>query len=199
MATNWKTPVGVDVLKVIGHVLAAPLRQGDSPTGSNENIGVDSTLGQEFDPALANRRDELMTLAIQTVRSNIQSAGRIPLSVTANAVPPDMEIHVLSWVAWRLINSNINLQSRLSGEGSNPFKEAYDEACKRFDKLATGDNCISPTDPTGEDYLTAVSSSNPAISSIKWGDSLANDTEYDAGITAAGVVVSTFSQNMNTQ
>jgi hypothetical protein len=65
--------------------------------------------------------------------------------------------------------------------------------------LRTGGAFVLPNDPTGVDYLTAVSANNPAISGIKWGDSLADDDEYEAGITEDGIVVSRLSQNMNTQ
>ena len=65
--------------------------------------------------------------------------------------------------------------------------------------LREGGSFTEPEDPTGSDYQTEVSASNPAISGIRWGDSLADDHEYSSGITDDGVVVSRFSQSMNTQ
>jgi hypothetical protein len=45
----------------------------------------------------------------------------------------------------------------------------YDDAVAYFKDLKMGSVIVYPTDPAGQDYLTAVSDTNPAVSGIRFG------------------------------
>lgn len=193
MATNWIIPTGTDLRKVLNSV---------SQEDTNENISDETRPGDPLELGMANRRDELVGLAVREVRSAMQVAGRYPVAVTAGSVPPDGEWHTLVLAAWRLVTSTPGLvKVFLAGEAGQetPLARMHREACDWVKSLKTGASTVTPTDPCGADYLTAASDSNPAVTGVKWGDSVADDDEYYAGITDDGVIVNRFTNNMNTQ
>lgn len=165
----------------------------DSAGGKDES--------NDFNDTLDTRAEKAVDHAVAEIRGAIESAGRYPLSVTAGGVPPEAFNHALVMAAWRLCAIKPSLLAVLLADGgeASPMKSLYREAQEWLKMVRAGGSFVLPTDPTGEDYSTAVSASNPAISGIRWGDSLADDTEYEAGETASGVVVSNLSNNMNTQ
>lgn len=189
MATNWVILTGPDVQQVIS-VLAQ--------SSTNENLGDSVAPGDELDLAADNRRDKCVVQAVAEVRGAIQSCGRRPLSVTAGAVPPEGEFHALVLAAWRLVNSTPGLaRSFLAGDGGaeTPLAKMYRDAKEwvwgagtpKQGGLAQGASSVEPTDPTGQDYLTAVdndpssASYNPAIRGVRWGDSSGTDIDYARG------------------
>lgn len=193
MATNWIALTGADLRKVVNAV---------SQEDSNENTSDDVRPGDTLDMGAANRRDQLVELAVREVRAAMQVAGRYPVAVTAGTVPPDGEWHTLVLAAWRLVVSTPGLvKVFLAGEAGQdtPLSRMHKDAVAWVEGLKKGASTVAPTDPCGQDYQTAVSAENPAVSGVKWGDSLADDDEYEAGVTDDGVVVSSLSQNMNTQ
>lgn len=175
----------------------------------NQNLAEGTLDGDYLELAESNRRDEAVAQAVKAVRGAIRTAGRYPYAVTADSVPPEGEWHALVIAAWRLINSTPGLaRSFLAGESGaeTPLAKIYREAIEwvygcgtpKVGGLAQGAAFTLPSDPVGVDWATAVSTSNVAISGIKWGDSNADDTEYDAGITDDGIVVSRLLNSMNT-
>lgn len=175
----------------------------------NQNLAEGTLDGDELDLAAANRRNEAVVEAVKAVRGAIRAAGRYPYAVTAESVPPEGEWHTLVIAAWRLINSTPGLaRSFLAGDGGaeTPLAKMYKEAiewvygcgCPKTGGLAQGTSFTEPTDPVGEDWTTAVSTTNLAISGIKWGDWQGDDDEYAAGITDDGIVISRQLNNMNT-
>lgn len=172
MATNWKIPTGRDLAKVISVLV---IRKSD------ENIdtdSVDALLASTppkdqnevpFDAELESRSNELVSTLVDTVRETIQNAGRNPISVTANAVPPKAFRHILNIAAFQLINSTPNLQMVImTDKGAySPFQTFYKEGMAYIKRLEDGDPVLPPTDPTGLDYLTAVdANTNPPISAV---------------------------------
>ena len=107
----------------------------------------------------------------------------------------------LAIAAWRLCLPVPSLLAVLMADGGmfSPITTLYKDAMAWLKMVRDGGSFTMPDDPCGADYQTEVSASNPAVTAIAWGDSLADGDEYAAGITADGVVVSRFSQNMNTQ
>lgn len=190
--SNWVVPVGKDVNKVISLTVAKDV---------NENTTDEATPGDEVDLELPNRRDELVAMAVTEVRGAIRSAGRFAYAVTANSVPPEGERYTLMLAAFPLVLSTPSLaKAFMSGDGGTKttFERMYDEACAWVKGLNEGNSFTEPTDPVGEDWTTAVTASNKAINGVSWADNVANDTEYAAGETADGDVVSTTRNNMNT-
>jgi hypothetical protein len=165
----------------------------DSAGGKDES--------NDFNETLDTRAEKAVDHAVAEIRGAIESAGRYPLSVTAGGVPPEAFNHALVMAAWRLCAIKPSLLAVLLADGgeASPMKSLYREAQEWLKMARAGGSLVLPADPTGEDYSTAVSASNPAISGIRWGDSLADDAEYEAGETASGVAVSNLSNNMNTQ
>lgn len=200
MAIAWTVLTGADIRKVIN---------ATAQTDTNENLADTTEPGSELDTDEANRRNECVEQAVKAVRGAIRSAGRFPFSVTADSVPPEGEWHTLVIAAWRLVNSTPGLvKSFLAGDGgaetplARMYKEAmcwvYGDGTPKQGGLAQGAMFEPPTDPVGEDWSTAVSDSNLAITGIRWGDSVADDAEYDAGVTEDGVIINSNTNNMNT-
>jgi hypothetical protein len=119
---------------------------------------------------------------------------------TSSSVPPEGVEMVLAAAAYRLCMPKPSLLAVVMGDGGivSPINRLYKEYTDWLKCLREGGSFTEPTNPTGVDYTTAVGDDNPAISGVRWGDSLADGDEYDAGITSDGIVVSRLSQNMNT-
>ncbi len=149
MATNWVQPTSVDLLKVISSQLRAK---------SDENIGDDVQPDQVFNPDLEARGDDIILMVIAQFRGAIQKAGKYPLSLTPNTIPPDYEKHVLNMAAFELVNSTQTLQMVIfTDKGAYaPFQTFYKAAESELEKLRKGYTIVQPSDPTGEDYLTAI-------------------------------------------
>lgn len=192
MAKAWQSITGDDLWQVVSRELVLKCDE-DSAGGSEET--------DDLDTGLDSRANKAVEHAVAEVRGAIESAGRYPLSITAGTVPPEGVQHTLVIAAWRLCAIKPSLLAVMLADGGamSPLKGLYDKAVKWVEGLGAGATFVLPTDPTGEDYATAVSATNLAISGIRWGDSLADDREYAAGETDDGIVVSRLSQNMNTQ
>lgn len=170
---------------------------------ANQNLDASNQpANNDVDEESTNRRDEIVSTIVHEVRAAIQTAGRVPLSVTPNTVPPGAKRHVLNMAAWQIVNSTPNLNMAILTEKgiSTPFAKFYEEAVKYIDSLTKGNSVPAPTDPCGQDYETAVSDTNPAISSVNWGDVTADDTDYERGyyLTSGGSQVNLPVDNMNT-
>ena len=186
MATNWKVLIGTDIRKVI---------DARSQLEGNQNLADDVVDGAALDPSAANRRDELVAVAVDEVRAAVRNGGRVGLSLTADSIPPEAEWHTLVLAAYRLVSSTPGLsRSLMTGDGERkaPLERMYDEAVAYVwgDRargrlgLTGGDNCTEPSDPMGRDYATAVdededsASYNPSVSAVRYG-SVSEDTEAD--------------------
>lgn len=204
MATAWTVLTGTDIRKVIN---------ATAQTDTNENLAEGTETGGELVLADANRRDECVAQAVKAVRGAIRKAGRFPFSATADSVPPEGEWHTLVIAAWRLVNSTPGLvKSFLAGDGeaetplARMYKEAmcwvYGEGTPKQGGLAQGAMFELPDDPVGEDWTTEVDEDadppNMPITGVRWGDSVGDDDEYDAGVTADGVIITSTTTNMNT-
>lgn len=169
-----------------------------SQADTNENTADSVEPGDAYDGSLANRRDLAVAQAVADVRGAIRTAGRFPFSATESAVPPEGVHHTLTIAAYRLINSTPGLVKEfMLGDSGKAFVAMYQEACRWVEGLRKGDSFTEPSDPVGRDWATAVSTSNLAVTGIRWADWRADDDEYDAGVTADGAVVSRLLNNMN--
>lgn len=185
MATNWTV---LDSGNCLTQVLSRKVVQdADEDTAS----GVEP--GQPLDPSsTTNRSAVLVAKAVAEVRGAIRNAGKTALAVTPNSVPPELAETTLYLAAWRLVNSTPNLNAALFNEGMRAgLKGMYDEACKRIEEVRNGVNVTPPTDPTGQDYETAVDEDaesatyNPALEgSVRWGDMMGSDADYASGSTS---------------
>ena len=192
MPTNWITIAGSDLAIVLNLDIIKKANQNLDPDSPPDTVDTDE----------ANRRDEIVAECVAEVRASIQNGGRYPLSVTANTVPPGTKRIILGMAAWQLINSTPNLNMAILTEKgvSTPFAKFYDQAIAWLEKLRSGASVVTPTDPTGQDYLTAVSDSNPALDGIHWGDLQADDSAYDQGFvtTDSGVEITLPVDDMRT-
>jgi hypothetical protein len=189
---TWTAPAGTDLWQIVSKKVVEKVDE-DSAGGT--------VPGNDLDTSLDSRAKQAVAHAVAEVRGAIEACGRYPVSATAGTVPPEGVNHTLAIAAWRLCLPVPSLLAILMADGGmfSPITTLYRDACKWVDGLRAGGSFTEPTDPCGVDYETEVSASNPAVSGIRWGDSLADGDEYAAGITDDGVVVSRFSQNMNTQ
>lgn len=196
MSTNWINVTGANLSEVLNwdSIIKANQNLAD---GTNPDVG-----GVDTDNTEPNRRDQAVLNAIADLRAAIASAGRYPLAVTTDSIPPGSRFHVLAIAAWRLLNStpNINMAILTEKGVAMPYAQFYKDGMAYLEKLGRGQSFPPPTDPTGVDYLTAISATNPAIRSIRWADNEAEDTDYDAGFYTdpAGGQISLPNQNMNT-
>ena len=176
MATNWTAPTGADLALVLNWSLILK---------ANQNLADDAANADQarVDLDAANRRNELVAMAVEEVRGAIRSGGRYPLAVTAGTIPPEGKRHVLNLAAWQLINSTPNLNMAILTEKgvSMPFAQFYQDAKAWLAGRVKGGSITRPTDPTGIDYTTAVSDSNPAISGVEWSDLYGTAEQYAAG------------------
>jgi hypothetical protein len=193
MPRAWTVPAGSDLWQVVSRssVLKA---DEDSAGGTNETNSLNP------DGNLDTRASKAVENVVKEVRGAIESAGRYAVSVTASSVPPEGVEMVLAAAAYRLCMPKPSLLAVVMGDGGivSPINRLYKEYTDWLKCLREGGSFTEPTDPTGQDYTTAVGDTNLAISGVRWGDSLADGDEYDAGITSDGIVVSRLSQNMNT-
>ena len=171
MATNWITLTGADLAQVMSQAM---LDQ------ANANIGPDVNANDAFDPDLPTRADAIVASAVLQLRANVQTAGRTAVSLTPGSVPPDAVRHVLNLAAGHLLQSTPNVQMVVV-EGQPVFMRLYDAAVKYFEEVARGSMVVDPTDPCGQDYQTAVSSTNPAVCGVSWQDDYAADSDYAVG------------------
>lgn len=175
MSTNWKTPTGADLNNVLATEIIALANK-------NTGAGVNPSPNAEIDTNKPTRADGLVLAVISEVRAAIMAGGTHPLSVTPDSVPPEAERHVWNMAAWQLINSTPNLPMAIITEGkvSSPLSAQNEKAEQYLASLRKAANVTPATDPTGQDYTTAVSTSNPRIKSVVWGDLYGTDEQYYA-------------------
>jgi len=175
MATNWIIPAANDLKKVISH---------ETRESADENTDATANSDSAYEPTLATRSNDLLSEAVVEFRQSVVRGGRYPVSVTAGAVAPEAVAHCLNWAAWRLIIAKPNFKFAIITEGGvwAPFQKLYEQACAYFAGIVAGKTFTLPTDPTGRDYLTAIdATTNPAIQSVRWGDSYGSADDYAAG------------------
>lgn len=167
MSTNWVTPVGQDLKKVLSI---------DVWNASNQNVGEDVTSNQTYDPNADNRADELVGKAIDQIRAAIRIAGSIPLSVTADSVPPEAARYVLDIAAYQLVVSTPGLKMLIITDHgvSSPFAVFYKEAMDWVEKVTMGRAVTPPTDPCGADWTNVVGTAINAVPSTAVYDSNGN-------------------------
>lgn len=168
MSTNWIIP---DVSSVEALLTAIVLKTADQPLtySKSEMTRIDKTLDME----------------VVRIRAAIQLAGISSLSLTIDAIPPEGEKHCAAFALQSLISSipqYANYVISAPGGGKTGLEQIITQAQKWFDDISKGSPVVPPTDPCGQDYLTAVDPiNNPAVEAIKWGDSNASSDEYAAG------------------
>lgn len=188
---TWVAVQGSDIWQLITKS-AVEKSDEDSAGGKAET--------NDFDDSLDTRAKKAAEHAVAEVRGEIESAGRYPVSVTAGTVPPEWVNRTIAIAAYRLATPKPGLLAVILNDGGmySPLAKLYKEAMDGLQVLRAGGSFTLPSDPTGVDYQNEVSSTNPAIKGIRWGDSVASDDEYAAGVTEDGIVVSTLTNNMNT-
>jgi hypothetical protein len=92
--------------------------------------------------------------------------------------------HVLYMAAWPLIMSTPGIKMVVIGE-QPVAKKFYDDACKHIEGLKRGEAVDVPSDPTGADYSTPVSCTNPPVCLTAWGDTNGTKEDYARGYVLA--------------
>lgn len=198
MSQAWIAPAYTDLWQIVSRKVV--LKVEEDAAG-----GADST--NDFDSSLDTRAKEAVAHAVAEVRGAIEACGRYPVSLTAGSVPPEGVRHTLVMAAYTLCLPVPSLLAVLMNEGGafSPMGKLYAEAVKWVDGLRTGGSFTLPTNPAGADYTTAIDDDkdsatyNPTVTAVRWGCGLGDDTEFAAGITDDGVVISSLSENMLTQ
>lgn len=155
--TTWLAPSFDDLFQVISAAIIAK---------SNENIDAD-TLAQTlanpenrkaWDAALDDRATQQLALAVGQFRGAIQLCGKIPLSLTAGTIPPEVFKHVLWLAAYGILSSTLNLQWVIATEKGDisPITKQFNQANAYLELVTKGRICVPPSLPTGRDYLTAI-------------------------------------------
>ena len=188
---TWTAPAGTDLWQIVSKKVVEKVDE-DSAGGT--------VPGNDLDTSLDSRAKQAVAHAVAEVRGAIEACGRYPVSATAGTVPPEGVQHTLAIAAWRLCLPVPSLLAILMADGGafSPITTLYKDAMAWVKGLRDGGSFTMPDDPCGADYQTEVSASNPAVSGIRWGCGLGDDDEFAAGITADGVVISRFSENMLT-
>ena len=191
MAQAWTAPAYTDLWQIVSKKVVLKVEEDSAG-------GADAT--NDFDSSLDTRAKEAVAHAVAEVRGAIEACGRYPVSATAGTVPPEGVRHTLVMAAYALCLPVPSLLAVLMNEGGafSPMQRLYTDACKWVDGLRAGGSFTMPDDPAGADYSTEVGDGNPAVTAVLWGDSIADGSEYEDGITADGVVVSPTTTNMNT-
>lgn len=181
--TNWVVLERADLLNVLS---AEVLRLADA------NVGTDLQPNDPLDTTQPTRSAFQLQSSVETFRDAVKAVGRYPLSVTTGAVPYSAIGHVLNLAAYALINSTPNLPMVVI-EGQPTFGKFYDAAMKYLDEIRKGGQIPQPSDPTGEDYLTAVceestdpdtgvvTPANPTISLVRWSDFVSTKADWERG------------------
>lgn len=198
MSQTWTVPAYTDLWQIVSRKVVLKVEEDSAG-------GADST--NDFDSSLDTRAKEAVAHAVAEVRGSIEACGRYPVSLTAGSVPPEGVRHTLVMAAYTLCLPVPSLLAVLMNEGGafSPMGKLYTEATKWVDRLRTGGSFTMPSDPAGADYATAIDDDkdsatyNPTVTGVRWGDSVASDDEFAAGITDDGIVVSSLTTNMNTQ
>jgi hypothetical protein len=169
MATNWKVPTATDLLQVLS---AEIIRKADA------NISADNIAdnpGAPIDTDNPVRSPYILQSVIDRVRAAIRNAGHTPLSVTANAVPPEAFLHVLYLTAYRLVSSTPSIQMFVLTEGGGvyaPFAQ-FPKQAEEWIKSIPRSGITPPIDPVGSDWTTAETAcdgDNPPISgTVRYG------------------------------
>lgn len=161
--TNWIVPKGSDLKKVLDQIVVK---------AADANTGDDAQVNQPLDPDAAKRSDDAIDLVVQRFLGCIKNAARQPVSLTAGAVPPEAKVHVLVLSAFLLTASKPNLMMIVTPDGAiyAPFNQLVKTAEAWFKGVNDGDITVTfPSDPTGQDYLTEVTATNPLPSAVGFG------------------------------
>lgn len=179
MPTNWTTPTGPQVAQVIQLAVMAKANENiDDNSVAASQTGPQPIKPVAFDPTLEDRAGDLVNQLVAQVRETIQNLGRQAISVTAGAVPPKSALHVLNIAAFQLVSSTPNLQMVIMNDKAvySPLQVLWKAGQEYIKSLENGAPVMTPSDPTGIDYLTAVSATNPAVSGVQ---SLPMNSEID--------------------
>lgn len=171
MPTNWVILTRTSLKEVLS---LAVLKAAD------QNIDAQAQPNDLLDENRPTRSQACVDRAVAQVRGSIKAAGRFPLSVTPGAVPPAAVRHTLHLAAWWLVGSTPNIASVVMGDEPIPQK-FYKDAVEYLKALSKGSIVERPSDPTGQDYESAITDLNPAIRTVLWGDVYADDEDYEAG------------------
>lgn len=136
----WVTVEGYEVTSVLSTLVQKDVQ---------ENVGPDVLPNVTFDPGQANRRDELVKMAVHEFRAAIRAGGRIPLSQAADSVPEECKRHVLNLAAWQLAISTPGLRMAIMTESTvfAPLNAASKEARDFLQALYKGLPVSYPDDP----------------------------------------------------
>lgn len=178
MATNWKTPAPADLQKVMSALVLGATDANTSPNAAPN---------APIDPNAARRQQDTLTLTIQNIRGAIQNTGRYPLSVTPGSVPPEAEQYALVLAADIMTAATPRMDMVVASVTGMyvPWKDLVKDAKTWLKSVQDGDSVTTPTDPTGQDYLTPVTADNPAIQATHWGDMYGTDSQYAAGVNGS--------------
>lgn len=164
MPTNWITP---DINTINAILTAVAMKTADEKIVAN-----------------TQRSTIVLGFEVNRFREAIQLAGISPLSVTLGSIPPGSEKHCAVLAMQTLISSIPQLAAYIvgtPGAGKTGLARMIEDAEEWLMLVRKGRPVVPPSDPTGQDYLTAVSANNPAILAIEWGDAYGTSGDYANG------------------
>jgi len=169
--TRWVSLDGSDLSQVLSPDVLA--RQ-------DWNVGAKD--GEPFDPDKPTGSDAAVAIAVAALRGAVQNAGRCPLSVQEDSVPPGSVMHVLALAAWAFVRGRPSVVPVVL-ESMQSLSEARRKAEAWLERVRTGATVEEPSWPAGADYATPVSASNPSVdgAGVAWGDLYGDDADYAAG------------------
>lgn len=174
MATNWIVPTGKDLAKVLTVIVR---------NKANQNLDENTKDGDPVNPDEPDRQQAQVDMVVARLRANVGHASRFPLSLTAGSIPPEAEQYVLQLAAYGLITSTPNLQLAIMEQMKDLLQKWKDEGEKYIAGIGNGEPVTTPSDPTGQDYLTAVSATNPLPSLVHWENLYYTDVDFARGYT----------------
>ena len=174
MTTNWLVPTGNDIRKVLTALVFQK---------ANQNLEPETKDGDPVNLDQPTRADQQVSMVVARLRAAVNHSSRFPLSLTAGSIPPEAEQYVLQLAAYGLITSTPNLQMAIMEQMKDSLTRWRDDGDKYIAGLDNGEPVTEPTDPTGQDYLTAVSATNPRPSLVHWENIYYNDVDFARGYT----------------
>lgn len=116
----------------------------------NANVGPDQPdRPQPIDLSQDTRAGKILEMTVARVRGAILRGGRVPLSLTAGAIPPEAVQHALNVAAWQLSNAEPSLAMAIITEKGaySPFGTLAKAGEQFIDALGKGANTEYPSDP----------------------------------------------------
>lgn len=150
--------ISVDEVNSSGSIVAAhiltwggwsvlPTASPNTPTGGS---GSGALFNLTFNAPI-NSADKAIAMAVEKIRGAIQIGQRIPISLTAGAIPPEAESHCYTLALQMLIMAIPTLAGYATRPpqtgGKAPFEQLVFDAKEYITNLRNGKSCEYPSDP----------------------------------------------------